>query len=122
MSDQGPDSQASRLFKDSISRLEAQSIENPNTKSIPDLTGKVVKINKNPVAWGAICAIWRAELYGKRVSVYSPRAPATYNTEKDEDTILKVRPAFIFRSTLDVDCLSFRTPQEAPCLGLIQSS
>ncbi|EJD04727.1 kinase-like protein [Fomitiporia mediterranea MF3/22] len=106
ISDQASDSQAARLFKEVVLRLGVESTPGRNTKSIvQDLTGKIVRISQHPVAFGAICAVWTGELYGKRVALYSP---SPYANKRHDTNVMKNAPVWA----------SFDHPNVSPLLGI----
>ena len=53
------------------------------SKTLQDLTEKVVRVNKEEFSWGAICSFYSAELYGKRVALATPKPWRTYKIRMD---------------------------------------
>ena len=64
-----------RLYKQFVAglkeRLPSEDAPATTKRGLQDLTDKLVRIDSKPFSYGAVTAVWSAELYGKQVTIFS---------------------------------------------------
>ncbi|OCB89265.1 kinase-like protein [Sanghuangporus baumii] len=111
ITDQGPDSQAARLYKEFLSTWTTDQRSHRKSITIQDLSGKITRISTHPVAWGAVCAVWKGELYGKIVSLQGWSPFGVMRQDFNEESVLKNAMSWA----------SFNHPHVLPLLGIAKN-